>query len=163
MAGTLLDHLMDHLRGAAIVRRPGEAGAAAARPPLWRNPPNGTPAPGDAEGTTVDGLVIGAFIAGGIPAGEGEGFSRRRNVDLQYRSKVVPTIETTAAAVRRQLAPPSGDGGLEGAGIPGARFNWDMAGLRVIASSEWRELQPIGASADEVWTFVHAFTFELYA
>jgi hypothetical protein len=62
---TLLDHVRSHLIAQGLVRDPRVAGSL---PPCWRQPANGTPAPGEGTNPTEIGAdaVIGLVHSGGI-------------------------------------------------------------------------------------------------
>lgn len=158
---TLLDRVMAELVDAELVRPPGVAGAGA-RPwpaPFWRNPKDGAPAPGEKQGNELDdGIVVSGFLSGGIAAGAGEGYSKRRTVDVHYRAKGFPAIEELHDQVLQRFAPAAG--GLEGAGIPGLRVDWTMGGLYVLESRQWTDLQSLGSDEGQGYWYRAGFLFE---
>jgi hypothetical protein len=145
MPSQLLTALRDHLAGEGIARVPSVAGPL---PPMWLEPRQGVPAPG--EGTPPEvgaSVVLGATVTGGIPPRPYESWQRRPIVDL--------TIRSTAAPAAHQL-----DEQIRGALID--RRNWLMGGLRVIESQVWREFQPLTFN-EQAFTYVVAYVFQLYA
>lgn len=165
---TLLDQLVDHLRARGLARLPGEAGPGPRPwlPPFWRAPAEGVPAPGERTGSsgkeTDDGLVIAGRVSGGIAPDAGEGYARRRTVDIDFRSKRNDTIEEWETAYIRELAPPIGDPALDGSGIPGLRIDWQMAGVRVIESRLWGEVRDLGSSEAQGYHHRIVVLFETY-
>lgn len=158
---TLLDYLMAHLIERGLARSPAAAGGA---PPFWRQPADGTPAPGSRTGTAADaGVVLAAYSTGGIPPDPGGGYSRRRTVDIDVRAKQRAVLEEWTAALIAELAPPIADPALDGSGIPGLRIDWQMNGLRVIESRLWTEAQELEASAGEGYHQRFTVLFEVYA
>lgn len=167
---TLLDRLEMYLAENDLARLPADQGPGARPwpPPFWRNPIEGTPAPGERGRNSAgaitgneadDGLVVGAVRASDIGTGPGEGSTRRRVVDLYLRSKTTKAIEDYAAAIAELLAPAAG--GLEGAGIPGARYDWTMAGQHIVASQEWSPLGPVDATPGQGFTYRVSYLFEI--
>lgn len=142
---TLLDHLRDHLIAENIVRDPRTAGPL---PPLWREPRNGAPAPG--EGTEAAEIgptaTVAAFVSGGFPPRPYESFWRKDTVDLWLRTASAPTAFQLDASIRAALID---------------RRNWSMAGLPVIDCEQWRSLQRLG-SDDQGYTHVVSYIFETY-
>lgn len=170
---TILDRLMNHLAAQALTRKPSDPGAGGRPwlPPFWRAPAEGAIAPGDkgrdgngallpgAGGTEADdGLVITADKTGEISPSPGEGYAQRDIVDLRLRGRAVPPILELAAAIALELAPRP----------YGVRYSWDMAGLFLIESRQWRPLQKIqsgtqtGTPAGQGTTYVVAYLFEYH-
>jgi hypothetical protein len=157
----LLTHLRDYLAAPAqgsLVRDPRVAGAA---PPFWRSPGEGAIAPGEKTGDENDDrLVVSAFRQPGptSPVAE-QPHWRYAVVDLWIRATVQPQAWELDAAIRPLLV---------GVGAPKQSF--DMAGLTVIAASQFRELQPLGrvegtTSAGAkiiVFGFTSSWLFQLY-
>lgn len=134
MSDTLLDQVLEHLRGEGLVRRPNEAGPL---PPFWRNPADGTPGLGDKKGTEADaGVLVAGYLSGGIPPGAGQGYCRRRTIDLHIRAQAMPPLEELAAAIVQEFAPKQ----------IGVRYDWMLGDLYVLESRLWSELQPLGSS-----------------
>ncbi len=144
---TLLDALRNHLIGQGIVRKPAVAGAA---PPLWLEPDEGAPAPG--EGTTATeinaGAVLAAFLTGGIAPERYETFIRRDTVDIWIRTRTAPIAFDLDARVRRELAD---------------RRNWNMGGMRVIESSQFRPLQRLASDRAQGGTRIVSYLFATYS
>jgi hypothetical protein len=142
---TLLDHLRDHLISESIVRSPRTAGAA---PPLWLEPREGIPAPGEGSGSEVGAdAVLGAYFTGGIASQPWESFIREDTIDLWLRTRTAPIAFTLWQQLREELID---------------KRNWNMAGLTIIESREWRPLQPLYRDA-QAFTFVASIVFERYA
>lgn len=148
---TKLDHLLGHLAGAGLVRRPGDAGSA---PPFWRQPAEGAIAPGDRKPPENDDqLVISAFRMPGLTPGAGEEDYESWTVDLHFRERVVGRAEAAHDAIYRELV-------LAGNGGPGGRFDWTMDGLWVIRSRPWRDFGLVSSSQAGGWLFVASYLFE---
>lgn len=145
---TLLDYIRDYLVAEGIVRKPDVAGEL---PPLWREPKEGAPAPGEREGTANnDSAVISVFNSGSIGRAPFNPW-RYKTVDFWLRVASAPLYEPLADEISDALL-----------GDQGARFGWDMAGLQVIETREWRPWGRLGAD-EQGWTYVGAFAFQLYA
>lgn len=139
----LLDSLRTHLVAEGIVRVPAAAGPL---PPLWLEPRDGTPAPGEGNNLAErhPTTVLGAFRATGIAPSRHEGFIRREAVDFWIRVSQ-PQL---AFGVHDQLR-----------GALNDRRQWDMAGLTISESLMFRDLQRLAADSGG-WTFVTEFVFE---
>lgn len=154
---TLFDHLRDALVGAGLVRRPDVAGEL---PPVWRFPDEGAVGPGDRreQGAPAsqhdDGLVVSLMAAPGIPPETGMEDHRIDGVDIVMRGVAVAPIVALEAAIRPLLLgdPPN----------PGGRVDYDLAGLYVVQSRQWRPFQPISTGAG-IYTFSVGYIFELIA
>lgn len=144
MPAQLLTALRDHLAGEGIVREPGVAGPAA---PMWLEPRQGVPAPGDKQPPERgDDAVLGAFVTGGIPPRAYESWQRRPIVDLRFRTINAVRAHELDELIRAQLID---------------RRNWLMGGLRVIESQLWRDFQPL-IFDEQAFTYVAAYVFQLY-
>lgn len=135
-----------HLVSSSICRAPSVTGAL---PPLWIEPRNGVPAPGEGGKPSEVGAtaVMGLFLSGGITQPpKAATFIRQQNLDLWIRTTASPAAATIADSVRAQIDD---------------KFNWSMGGLTVIHSRVWKELQPIELT-EQAFTYVIGFGFELY-
>ena len=143
---TLLDRLRQYLIDEGVVRSPRTAGS---EPPMWLEPKLGAPAPGEGENPTEVGptITVSAFLGGGIPARPYEAFWRRQTVDLWLRTRTAPQAFDIDSSIYAAIAD---------------RRNWGMAGLLVIESRQWRELQRLG-SDEQGFTFIASYLFETYA
>ena len=149
MAGTLLDYVTDYLVAQNLVRKPNVAapGGDPNRPVLWRSPRNGVPAPGEGSGTEVSpALVVGAFRSTGEATQPWESFRELPYVDFRIRAAradlVFPFEDTLRALLHDKRA-------------------WDMAGLQVIESLQFRALQFIG-SDNQAFDYSTEYRFEVY-
>lgn len=143
---TLTDKVWTHLIAQGIVRDPRVAGAL---PPAFRQPADGTPAPGEGSGTEIGPTaVIGIYHDLGIAASFLQKAWRRDMVDIIYRTQKWPTTETLYALVRDALADKMGT---------------TMAGMRVIQSVEWVALTRIDSSLTQGFTSRSSVLFETYA
>jgi hypothetical protein len=155
---TLLDHLRDYLAAEGVVRDPDTQDPSL--PPMWVEPRTGVPAPGKGNHVTRVGktLVLGAFFSGGIPPAPLEGFRRMDTVDIWIRALNAPDAHTIEQAIRDKLID---------------KQDWDMAGLRITDSQQWRPFQRLnnvgsqqrnaGGRVDRVaepYDFVVAYLFE---
>lgn len=143
---TLLTSMRTFLTGLTLARSPSVPGAA---PPLWLEPLEGVPAPGEGDaGTTVGPtLVLGAFIAGGIASRPYESFWRRDHVDLWFRGKKATDCLSAEPAIRAALVD---------------KRNWAMSSLTIIDSGEWRPMQPLERD-EQGFTYVAAYWFETFS
>lgn len=144
--GTVIHHVRQHLIGAGLVRDPRVAGSL---PPCWLHP-KGAPGPGEGNSPVErhDELVISLFHAGGLPARRFDAARRRDIIDV-YLVAAWPTRAVTAAArIRDELID---------------RTNWQMGGLTIIESSEWRPLQPITDPDRQRFAFLAGVLLETYA
>jgi hypothetical protein len=145
---TLLDYIRDYLVAEGIVRKPDVAGEL---PPLWREPQDGAPAPGERDGVyNDDSAVLSIFDTGGIARAAYSPW-RYRTVDFWLRLAKPPLFEQLSAEVTDAFC-----------GDQAAKFGWSMAGLDVIESREWRPWGRLG-SDENGWTYVAAFAFQVYA
>jgi hypothetical protein len=142
----------------SLVRDPRVAGAP---PPFWRAPGEGAIAPGEKVGDENDDLlVVSAFRQPGptSPVIE-QPHWRYAVVDLWIRAAVQPQAWELDAAIRPLLV-----------GVGAAKQGFDMAGLTVIAASQFRELQPLGrvdgttstGAKIIVFTFQASYMLQLY-
>lgn len=158
---TIIDAIRDHLAAQGIVRLPDDAGG---EPPLWRAPPDGTPAPGSKTGNEADdGLVMAIYLSGEIPPDAGAGYSNRLTFDVDFRSKRMESIEDAAEQIRGEFAP--ANGAIDGGGIPGIRFNWTLESVpavQVIESRLWRGLQALSMSRAEGYHYRLSLLLETY-
>jgi hypothetical protein len=144
--GDLLNDMRDHLIAQGLVRRPRDATPDA--PPLWLEPREGVPAPGEGQNATSAARTPSwgpTCRAGSRPAR-----SSRRSADT-----VDIWLRTTSAARAAEL-----QAQLRAALID--QRNWQMAGQLVIDCEEWRPLQRLGSDA-QGYTFVWSPIFWLYA
>jgi hypothetical protein len=144
----LLDAFRTHLVAQGAVRVPRIAGAA---PPLWLQPRQGAPAPGErpANGTDTEigpDVVAAADISGGFPTGRFQSAWRFPIVEVRIRSRTAPLGEDLEAAITAAVID---------------RTNWTMGGLQVIESRHWRALTPV-ASDEQSFDFLVAYAFEIY-
>jgi hypothetical protein len=143
----LLHAMRDELVTAGLVRTPRTAGVL---PPLWVDPRDGVPAPGEGSSSTEIGatMVLGAFPTGGFPRQPFEKMLRRDTVDLHFRALKSPDIFTLEAQITDRLID---------------RRNWTMGGdLTVIECEQWRPLQPLDRD-EHGFTYVVSYWFETYA
>lgn len=146
MAAELLPHLRDYLIGLDLVRKPGTPGALH---PLWLDPRDGVPAPGDGNPTERDAdVVYGAFQVMGIPKPPYEQRVLRTDaVDIWVRSRTAPLAYQAADPIIEALAD---------------QRQFDLAGLSIIECLLFRPLQKLG-SDENGFTHTMQFTFERYA
>lgn len=142
----MLDALRDFLVTQALVRIPRVAGAT---PPLWLEPRDGVPAPGEGANPTEKGdTVVAAFRATGFPS-QRTMFPYIRNIGIDFR-------------IRGKTTPPIFDFDAKLYMLLHERYGWDMAGLDVIASTQFRELQRLGSDSAG-FEYVTEYQFEVYA
>jgi hypothetical protein len=142
---TLTDRAWQYLIDQGVVRDPRVAGAL---PPAFRQPRDGVPAPGEGEGTEVGPTcVIGLVRTDGIPSPRFEKEWRRDVLDIVIRVTKWPDAEAKYAVMRNLFID---------------KTNWDMAGMKVIESLEWRNLGLIDSDA-QGYTAQFAVLFETYS
>lgn len=143
----LLTALRDHLVAANLVRDPSVAGA---NPPFWREPVNGTPAPGEGNNPTEIGtdIVVGAFLVGGIAPGPYEAWSRWPIVELRFRATKGYMAEDLELAISNTLID---------------RRNFMLGGsLQVIECEQNLSLQRLGSDPGQGFEHLCQFIFQLY-
>lgn len=146
MAAELLPHLRDFLIAQNLVRKPSVAGAAH---PLWLDPRNGVPAPGEGVNATEKDadVVLGAFQVSGIPKPPYEASVLRTDaVDVWIRARIAPLAYQTSDAIIAALAD---------------QRQFDLAGLTIVECLLFRPLQRLG-SDENGFDFTMQFTFERY-
>jgi hypothetical protein len=147
MATELLPHLRDFLIAANLVRKPSVAGA---KPPLWLDPRDGVPAPGEGKNAVeIDAdVVLGAFQVTGIPRPPYEQSVLRIDaVDIWLRTRMAPFAYRTSDAIIAALAD---------------QRAFDLAGLTIVECLLFRPLQRLG-SDENGFDFTMQFTFERWA
>jgi hypothetical protein len=152
---TLQEHIRNHLVSAGTVRNPRTASALV---PLWVDPENGAPAPGDFDaplkGTDA---VVSIFMTGGFPT-RLFGHSRRMQVvDFWFRVLRAPKADELYLEIRRLLVRADDPMGWMLGGDP-------PVGTRVIMSTETRPLQQLAAPGEVStgYTYVSQIGFETY-
>jgi hypothetical protein len=117
--------------------------------PIWREPADGTPAPGEGTGTEIGQTAVIGLVEGGGITDEMPFTSqwRRDQVDIHYRAMRSPDIQRLYIAVRRAVVD---------------KWGWQMAGMRVISSVEARPLDLIDSSKAQGFHKVSAVLFETY-
>jgi hypothetical protein len=141
----LADRTWQYLIDQGVVRDPRVAGPL---PPAWRQPRDGTPAPGEREGTEVGPTaVVGLVRTDGIASPRFEKEWRRDILDVVIRTVTWPQAEALYAQLRVLLID---------------KTNWNMAGMPVIESLEWRALGLIDSDA-QGYTSLFAVLFETYS
>ena len=141
MSSTLLTELRSLLIANGIGRDPRVVGAL---PPVWRQPRQGIPAPGEGSGVEVGASsVIALFLSGGFPSNPFEGFMGRPTVDVRIRSLKAPDAEAIGLSIKRLL--------------DDKRY-YMMGNLRVHESLLSRPLSLI-VSDDQGFDYIMAFAF----
>lgn len=150
----LLTNVRDYLVAEGVGRDPRTAGAV---PPIWREPQDGAPAPGDRSGIEDSATAtISLFRTAPVsPSVLEQRYVVKPTIDVVLRTDKPPTATAIEEAIRAAFVNPAGDP----AGAPA--MNWMMGALRVIDSRVWREFQPLEHDA-QAYTSVGSFYFELY-
>lgn len=144
MPAQLLTALREHLASEGLVRDPAVPGG---EPPMWLEPRTGVRAPGEGDAPERgDDVVLGAYVAGGVPPRPYESWQRRPTVDLRFRSRTAPLAHQLDAGIRAVLID---------------RRNWMLGSLRIIESQVWREFQPLGFD-EQAFDYVTSWIFQLY-
>lgn len=145
---TLLEHLRNHLEGLGLVRKPPAGGTT---PPMWLQPQDGTPAPGESPSDNAaevhPDLVTALYLLPGPPTTAYEGDTWRYDVvEIRYRARKAPFASDLERLIRQALHD---------------RRDYDLAGKRVIESLIARELAPLG-SGPQGFTFGQQYLFQTY-
>ncbi len=146
----LLSAFRTYLVAEGLARVPATAGAAH---PLWLEPRDGAPAPGEGVSATEKdaNLVISAFLATPIPRGVFEAEFRTDVIDVWIRSAKASTAHDFEPLLRTAII-----------GATYGKRDWMMGGVRIIESREWRAMQRLGSSP-QGFTYVISYLFERYA
>jgi hypothetical protein len=143
----LLGAFRQHLVDQGLVRKASVA--VPGKRPVFVEPADGAPAPGEREGVENDDVtMISLFVGGDIAGAAFEGFIAKSTIDVRYRTHDAQEVLDLAAAVRLAIVD---------------QWDWLMGGLRVIESREWAGVQRVGSSAAQGYDFVHKFYFEYYS
>lgn len=150
---TVLDRMRTELITTGKIRDPRVAGPAEGPPhPMFLEPRDGCPAPGEKKGAEDDsGLMAAAFWTGGPPALRQQGFKRTVVVDVWLRAKKPTLAYAVDVAIFTALH------GTTGAGKQG----WTMGGLYVIESLQQGQLRRLGADG-QAYNFITTYSFEVY-
>jgi hypothetical protein len=145
----LLQHLRDYLVAQGLVRDP--RANTPALPPMWLEPRNGTPAPGEPEGATGNravevgqDLVVAAFPVKPFPSRRHEGFIRKDAIELILRARLAEHALGFEPGLRAALHDKRG---------------WDMAGMRIEETLETQGLTPLARGA-QGFTYTLEYSFE---
>jgi hypothetical protein len=116
--------------------------------PVFIEPRAGAPAPG-APSCKEDNAtcIVSLFYTGGFPTGPFEKFHRKETYDFWVRSASPQLAKRVDERLWQLLHDKRG---------------WNMDGLEVIESMQWRPLQPIGNDPG-VYSYTLSYLFELYA
>lgn len=148
---TLLPFLRSYLRNADIARAPSDASDLSI-PPMWIDPRNGVPYPGQTEGLDAPGeeshpdVVLGLYPATGIPSKPFEGFYRQDAVTIVIRGRMSPDVRSTFEAIKPLLHD---------------QRNYSLNGLQVNQSMMTRDLQRISSDANG-FVYNCEFLFDLW-
>ena len=142
---TLLEHMRDSLVAQGVVRAPRTVGAL---PPMWLEPRDGTPAPGEGQNATEIGadVVLGAFRVAGIAPRPYEGSVRVDGVDIWIRSRTYPLASTVEDQLRTAL---------------NDKRHWVMGALLVNESIIFRDMAPVERNA-QAYTFSVSYLFSVF-
>lgn len=149
----LLTAVRDHLISEGVGRDPRVAGPL---PPIWREPRDGAPAPGEKEGDEDDPTqTISLFDTGGItPSIIEQQHFVRPTIDVVIRTDKPPTAKALQEAITTAMIFVPG----EPAQTPA--MNFFMGALRILSVQVWREWQPLDYS-EQAYTAVGSFEFDL--
>ena len=140
-------HLLPNVRAflvdAGLVREPDVAGAL---PPLWLDPRDGVPAPGEGKPVEIgDPLVIGAFQVMGIPRTvEDAKWLRTDAVDFVLRARKSPQVFEFDEALRSVLV---------------SQRAFMLGSLEIVESQLFRPLQKLGSDSNG-FIYTTQYTFE---
>jgi hypothetical protein len=153
----LLGAITSELAQANIAREPNIAGPA---PPIWREPPEGAPGPGDMTGVTNDPLtVLSLFYSGGVVPPPGSHWERQTTVDLWIRTKGAGPARRAMDlehAIRKQMLP------LNESYRTDYFLGHGAEQMHVVECRLWRDIQRLGSSREQGYTFIVSYWFQLY-
>lgn len=146
----LLDAVRSHCLAQGIARPAYQA--VANLPPLYLQPEDGAPAPGDKTGVEANAdLVLSAFHSGGIAAQPYEEFLRKDIIEFWLRARKVPYATERERLLRAAFL-----------GEMGKR-DWLVGTgpqqLHVHSTQEWRPFQPARGFAGHSFTVALLFEY----
>lgn len=146
------DYLVDENEdGQPEFRAPSDAdpdGDDGTQYPMFIDPREGPPAPGERKGTeNNDNAILSLVYTGGFTFPPHNKFRRKPTFDFWIRTKS-PVLAAEIDSRLRVLLHDKRD--------------WDMAGLQVIESQLWRPMQPVG-SGPQGYSFTVSYALELYS
>lgn len=123
-------------------------GAAGELLPIFLEPRDGAPAPGQRTGSEDNSsCVVSVFYTGGFPTRAFEKFHRKETYDFWVRASSPQLAKRVDERLYQLLHDKRG---------------WDMDGLQVIESMQWRPMQPVGNDPG-VYSYTLSYLLELYA
>lgn len=149
----LLDALQSDLIAAGIGRKPGDVGPAGDAPyPVYLEPRDGVPKPGDKSGNEANSLaVLGLRVGGGFAPGPWESSWLLPTVDLIYRVNEASLAYELDREVdelwtdKRQRV-----------------FGTGPAARTIIESLRWRAIGPVTHSRDHGFEYLGSWQFQTY-
>lgn len=137
--------------GAPGFRAPGDAdpdGDDGDLLPMFIDPREGPPAPGEKKGTENNSTgILSLVYTGGVATGPLEKFHRRETYDIWIRTMTPQLAKHVADRLRLLLHD---------------KRDWNMDGLQVIESMEWRPMQPVG-HGPQGYSYTVTYLLELYS
>jgi hypothetical protein len=149
MATSLLTYMRDYLVAEGLVRKPSVAGAL---PPLWLEPAEGTPAPGEGDNATEIGstLVLSASLATGIPREPYTGqWLRTDAIQFVVRASAATGALQAAFDLETEIKRRFDD-----------RRAYNMGALLVLESRMFRGLQRVSSNREQGYVMTTEYTFE---
>lgn len=144
----LLEGMRDFLVGEGLVRKPAVAAPddEPNLPPMWLEPRSGVPAPGEGRNPVEVGpdLVLGAYVAPGIPPAAYENFLRNDGVEIRFRSKSAPRAIQFEIDLRKTL---------------NDIRNFMMGGVSIVEVRMWQDMRRIG-SDEQAFTYSVGYVFQ---
>jgi len=141
----LLQSFRDHLILNSVCRKPSVPGTL---PPMWLEPRNGVPAPGEGDSPAEVGqtLVLGAFMAPGVTPQPYEGFVRTDGIEVWIRASSAPLVRPVENSIRAAV---------------NDRRNFSLANLWVESMYLFRDLQLVD-SGPQGWSFNLSYLVSLW-
>lgn len=150
----LMRSMRDYLASFGLCRAPSAAGDSRGNPPpMWLDPIDGVPAPGETTGRKATEVgkdcVLAAFKTAGIPQLPYEGFIRVDHVIIWIRVNAndTPRAYDLEAQIRNVLSD---------------QRNYDMSGLLINQSNLFRDLSLVGADK-EGYSYNMEYSFEQWS
>lgn len=151
----LLQAFQADLTAAGLARRPGVAGSA---PPLWMEPSDGAPAPGEKAGVENDaGTVLTVFAPDEVLGGGN--WQQQHEIDVWVRTKgngAVTRAYDVEQAIRDRII-----------GADEFRIDFDLApgtpqAMRIIEARVYAGLRRLGSDPEQGYTHLVSYALTVY-
>jgi hypothetical protein len=147
MADTILDGFFDYMIAEGLARNPKIA--TAGKHPLWIEPADGVPGPGEGSATVEkdSDLVLGAFQTTGLTTERYESFMRVDSITVWIRSRKAYMAHEFEPQLQEALHD---------------KRNWTMGMKNIIESLMFRPMQRVSSDAAQGFVFSTEYLFWHY-